>query len=388
MKTLIYLTLLICSLSSCFGQTKKAPLSLIAPSDPLPQALSDKEIKSLTYSVDKGLKALAMLQLKDGSFRTVGHAKPAITSFAIMAFLSRGHKPGEGPYGKQLDKALNYVLAVQKKSGLFAEQEINYPLINTKPQGGDFYGQGGASKTYCHAICMLMLGEVYGLTEPQRAFRIRQGITNGLKCTLQLWDIRKSTAQDDGGFRYTRPWTDHTESDISVTGWYAASLRSIRNAGFDVPEKVMNRIAHYVIGNQHSNGGFRYIGTTPSSFVMTAAGTLCVALAGKHNHPALKKSCLYLSRFSADYRRSFLAYDGKYYPYYTCYYVTQASFQMGGALWARCMKECYRYLLPKQSSSGLWPNIGSASHYGSAYSTSLAIIALTPSLQLLPIYQR
>lgn len=388
MKVLIYLTLLICSLGCCFGQANKARLPLIGPSDPLPQALTDTEIKSLTTSVDKGLNALAKLQLDDGSFPTIDHAKPAVTSFAIMAFLSRGHRPGEGPYGKQLDNALNYVLTAQKKSGLFAEQELNYPLINVIPQSGDFYGRGGASKTYCHAICMLMLGEVYGLTEPQRAFRIKQGITNGLKCTLQLWDIRKSNAQDDGGFRYTRPWHDLTEGDLSITGWHAASLRSIRNAGFEVPEKVMNRIAAYVIRNQNSDGGFRYIASSSSSIVMTAAGTLCVALAGKHNHPSLKKSCLYLSKFSANSRRSFLAHDGKYYPYYTCYYVTQASIQMGGQLWARCMKECYRYLLPKQRPSGLWPATGAASSYGSAYSTSLAIIALTPSLQLLPIYQR
>ncbi len=389
MNFISYIIVFICSLGCCFGQVPKGEISLIDPSAPLPQALTDTEMKKLTDSVDRGLKALARLQEANGSFQTQRHGKPAITSLAIMAYLSRGHRPGEGPYGKQLDRALNYVLSIQQKSGLFAAQELNYPEINMIPRGGDLYVNGGGAKTYCHAICMLMLGEVYGLTEPQRAFRIKQGIEKGLKCTLQLWDIRKGEAKDDGGFRYTRPWRDRAEGDVSVTGWHAASLRSIRNAGFDVPEKVMDRIANFVLRNQTPQGGFRYISSDDrSSFIMTAAGTLCVALAGKHKHPALLKSSAYLSKFSARNINAFLSHCRRYYPYYTCYYVTQASIQMGGQLWVTGMKECYNYLLPLQDPTGIWPRRGSAAPYGAAYSTSLAIIALTPCMKILPIYQR
>ena len=42
----------------------------------------------------------------------------------------------------------------------------------------------------------------------------------------------------------------------------------------------------------------------------------------------------------------------------------------------------------KGAPKRLWPSTGSAGTYGYAYSTSMAIIALTPHLQLLPIYQR
>ena len=37
-----------------------------------------------------------------------------MTSFCVMAFLSRGHTPGFGPYGKQLDRAIDYVLSCQQ----------------------------------------------------------------------------------------------------------------------------------------------------------------------------------------------------------------------------------------------------------------------------------
>lgn len=388
MKYLSYLILFISSLGFCSAQISQADLPFIDPTGPLPQALSDAEIKKLTASVDKGLAALAKLQLEDGSFPSADYTKPAITSFAVMAFLSRGHLPGEGPYGEQLDKGLDYVLSIQKESGMFATSEINYKEINTIPSR-DVYNSGGAAKTYCHAISMLMLGEIYGLTEHKRSFRVKKAIEKGFKCTLEIWDIRKKSANDDGGFRYIRPWRDNSEGDVSITGWHAASLRSISNAGFEVPDKVMERIANYVLRNQSEDGGFRYMFDAPkSSSIMTAAGTLCVALAGKHKHPALKKSCAYLSTFSAKNADSFLSHSNRHYPYYTCYYVTQASIQMGGQLWVKCMKESYNYLLPMQESSGLWPMKGSAARYGPAYSTSLAIIGLTPCMKILPIYQR
>ncbi len=388
MRRLFYLILFMCALGSSTAQIGNNKLPLIDPAAPLPQALSDAEIKKLTASVDRGLAALAKMQLDDGGFPAADYTKPAITSFAIMAFLSRGHLPGEGLYGKQLDKALDYVLSVQKKSGLFAFSEINYKEINVIPSH-DIYNGGGAAKTYCHAICMLMLGEVYGITEHQRALRIRESIEKGFKCTLEIWDVRKGKKEDDGGFRYIRPWRDRSEGDASITGWHAASLRSISNAGFDVPEKVMDRIANYVLRNQAEDGGFRYTSNTAkSSMIMTAAGTLCLALAGEHKHPALVKSSVYMSSFSANGKDSFLSHSNRYYPYYTCYYVTQASIQMGGQLWVKCMKETYKSLLPMQEATGLWPCVGSAAKYGSAYSTSLAIIGLTPCIKILPIYQR
>jgi hypothetical protein len=366
--------------------------SLVAPSKPLPEALGDQKIKLLTTKVDLGLAALAKLQEEDGSFPTKEYARPAITSLAIMAYLSRGHKPSEGPYGTLLDKAVNFILASQKKSGIFAQEEVNFPLINTMIPAtgvdGYFYGDGGAAKTYCHGICMLMLGEVYGLTSPERGFRIRNAIEKGLKCTLQLWDIRQGADEYDGGFRYTRPWRDGAEGDLSITGWHAASIRSIRNAGFDVPQKMMDRVAAFVLRTQNSDGGFGYIPGSRSTHIMTSAGSLCMALAGKHDHPSVKKSCRFLKDFDSDNYRHLTSYNGSHYPYYTCYYMTQFSIQMGGQLWKHCMNECYDYLIRNQDVSGLWQKRGRASHYGPAYSTSMAIIALTPPLQLLPIYQR
>ena len=372
------------------GQLAQKPnigLPLIDPTGELPEVLNSQQFSQLVAAVDRGLVALKKEQQPDGRFLTINHGQPAVTALAVMAYISRGHMPGEGPYGELLAKAINYVLSQQKKSGIFSHMELDPAKINVIPSTANNEFEEMAAQTYSHAICMLMLGEVYGLTAEKESFRIRNAIENGLKFTIQLWDIRPPPARDDGGFRYTRPWTDGAEGDVSITGWHAASLRSIRNAGFDVPQAVMDRIAAYITRNQNQDGGFAYIANQNSTFTMTAAGTLCLALAGKHGSAETLRAATYLSRFRVSDPSAF-GDSGRKWPYYCCYYQTQASIQLGGQLWVTCMGEISKYLLSKQSASGLWPPDGSDSEFGPSYSTSMAVIALTPVLQILPIYQR
>ncbi len=379
------LALLPCSPLS--AQAAPNQLPLLAPQEPLPEALSGEESVKLLISVDRGLAALQKEQQEDGSFKTISYGQPAVTALAVMAYLSRGHKPGQGPYGESLEKAINYVLTKQKKSGLFSHTEIDYARLHEVPESGEDFDIM-AAQTYNHAISMLMLGEVYGLMSEKEDFRLREAITKGLTCTIQLWDIRKKDATDDGGFRYTRPWEDGAEADVSITGWHAASLRSIRNAGFDVPQRVIDRLVGYLTRNQHADGGFGYRARSNSRFTMTAAGTLCVALAGKHDDPALARAAAYLYRFDVNSYWAFADSSQRNWPYYSCYYMTQAAIQLGGGVWVKCMRQCYTYLIQKQDPSGYWMPDGTDASYGKAYSTSMAIIALTPPLQLLPIYQR
>ena len=365
----------------------KPGIPLIDPANELPEVLNDQQLKQLVTAVDRGLVSLKKLQREDGSFPTAPYGQPAVTALAVMAYLSRGHLPREGPYGEVIEKAINYVLSQQKKSGIFSHMEIDYGKLNMNTSV-DMDFDNMAAQSYSHGICMLMLGEVYGLTAEKESFRIRGAIDKGLKFTIQLWDIRPKRKEDVGGFRYTRPHDDNADADVSVTGWHAASLRSIRNAGFDVPQSVMDRIAAYMIGNQNDDGGFGYFTKRRSTFTITAAGTLCLALSGRNGSPEVLRAATYLSRFRSSDPRALAGLSTRMWPYYGCYYLTQASIQLGGQVWVTCMGECSKYLLNKQSPGGLWPPDGSDYVYGPCYSTSMAILALTPVLQILPIYQR
>src|SRR4051812_8757291 len=124
------------------------------PQAPALDVLSAGQWKKADDSVDSGLAWLALKQQPDGSFPTAASGQPAVTSLAVMAFLSRGHLPGAGSYGKQLDRAIDFVLAQQQPEGLLFGSSTEMPVTD--------WNQGAHTANYNHAICGLMLGEVFG----------------------------------------------------------------------------------------------------------------------------------------------------------------------------------------------------------------------------------
>ena len=114
---------------------------------------------------------------------------------------------------------------------------------------------------------------------------------------------------------------------------------------------------------------------------MTGAGVFCLVLFGEHSHPFVLDGGATLSRmdFSGTHELGER-------PYYTCYYLSQAATQLGGDHWRSIYRKTTDYVMARQESDGKWAPDGDP-QYGPIYSTSLAVLALTPQLQLLPIYQ-
>src|SRR5262249_9081781 len=130
--------------------------------------LSASEWKQIDRGVDRGLAWLATQQLPDGSWPTYESGQVAVTSLATMAFLSRGHRPGEGPYGAVIDRAIDYVMSQQQSNGLFYGSATDMPAT-------DWY-EGAQTATYNHAIAGLMLCEVFGITDEARAKKLRPAL--------------------------------------------------------------------------------------------------------------------------------------------------------------------------------------------------------------------
>lgn len=367
-----------------FGETHCWAQSLIDPTEPLPPSMSFDQQTLVIEAIDKGLEALAKQQEADGGFKTAKNYKCGITGLSVMGFLARGHQPGIGPYGKTIDDAVDYVLSQQQESGIFNANPIgntNLPTVFHK-------AESPFASTYNHAISMLMLGEVYGQTLGERNARVRLAIEKGLEFTVRLWNIRKKKEGDKGGWRYVRPYPgDGRDSDLSVTAWHMTSLRSLKNAGFDVPKEIVDEVAQYVLGLQTMRPGqFAYIPGKSPSDTMTAAGALCLCLAGKFDAPCLVASAKRLCSLSP---KSILRdpSGGRIWPYYKSYYIAQASAQLGGQTWIKCNRNLSVLLLTLQNPDGLWPPNGGGQTCGPSYSTALAVLALGTQLQLLPIYQ-
>jgi hypothetical protein len=76
--------------------------------------------------------------------------------------------------------------------------------------------------------------------------------------------------------------------------------------------------------------------------------------------------------------------------FYSAYYCSQAAMQLGGRYWEGIFPPLMKSLLNAQSPDGSWPvelKSGDAI-FSNVYTTSLAVLALTPPYQLLPVYQK
>src|SRR4051794_20363914 len=76
-------------------------------------------------AVDKALSYLSKNQRDDGSWPQGRTSTTAVPSLAVMAFLSRGHVPGQGPYGEVVNKAIDYVLKCQQEDGMLSKGNGN-----------------------------------------------------------------------------------------------------------------------------------------------------------------------------------------------------------------------------------------------------------------------
>jgi hypothetical protein len=170
--------------------------------------LSPAEWQRVDGAVERGLQWLASQQQADGSFPTMATGQPAITSLCMMAFIAHGYVPGDGPYGKRLEKATEYVLSCQKKNGLVT-------LLG--PEGERITRQisheiGGCA-TYNHGISSLVLSEIYGMSPPADARQLQAGIAKAVSATLEMQRWPKDYADDRGGWRYIDHFDDK-DSDL------------------------------------------------------------------------------------------------------------------------------------------------------------------------------
>ncbi len=392
--TMLKLTVTVCLLSLLTAvryvqesQAQESQLATIAPTSDLSSALPPKEWSRVEASVDAGLHWLAAQQAADGQFPSDPVAQPAVTSLAIMAFLSRGHVPDHGRYGKQISKAIDFVLSTQKRRGYFC-------LLPLTPGGG----QPNTSQTvhYNHAIAGLMLGEAYGMTTGERSRNIEEALATALLYTREVQTRTKAHPSLHGGFRYGYPDSPTAGSDMSISGWSLMFLRSARNAEFQVPKQYFDEGLDFVErcfveeSDQRELGVFSYLpadapgGEKRSvSLANTASAMLTLTLGGRHDTEMIRAGTQWFQ--SRDYPRP---WQNGYF-YLASYYSSQAMAQVGGDTWNQIYPQIARNMIEEQSDDGSWPlGTGNERNYASTYTTSFAILALTPAYQLLPIFQR
>jgi hypothetical protein len=308
-----------------------------------------------------------------------------------MAYLSKGHMPGEGAYGRQIDLAIDYVLRLQQPNGLLAAGSDSSTVSLQAQFQVETVSASAKTANYNHAVSGLMLTEVYGMTDRTRAAKLKPSIVKALGFSRRVQTLPKASPLDKGGWRYQNPRTSG-ESDLSVTSWELMFYRSARNAEFTVPKEFVDDAVGYVLRCWEENQGIFYYkksGTDQRwSRGMVGAGILSLAMAGQHQtRVAYRAGDWLLTRPFQHFGESVGGGDRFFY---SAYYCSQAMAQLGGRYWKQFFPRLVNVLLQSQQSSGEWPPepYGSDRMFGNTYTTAMAVLALTPPLQLLPVYQR
>lgn len=351
--------------------------------------LAPEQWRQLNRAVDRGLRFLAASQRSDGSFPTTDEGQPGVTSLCIMAMLSRGHQPGKGPYGAQINRAIDYVLDMQNQNGAIMSDRWVGPSFDDIRRNSDGRIRSFPGN-YSHGISGVMLGEVFGMTDSPRNERIRGAIVKALDYTRRLQTRPKAMQVDRGGWRYVHRET--TDSDLSITAWQLMFLRSARNADFNVPAQWITEAMGYVHRTfDVDQKAFVYAITGPERYCsrgMVGAGIVCLELGGEHRSPTAKEAGNWILRRSFEtYNRSY-SHDDRYH--YGAFYCSQAMFQLGGEYWHTFFPKLLKALVEAQHPDGSWDTEAGSDDdvYGNAYTTALAVLALATPYQLLPIYQR
>ena len=310
-------------------------------------AVDVKMTEATKLATARALEWLAHKQNTDGSWSTQRFPhNTAVTSFALLAFMSQGHLPSQGLYGPEVARGCRFLLASSRADGY---------LVGAR--GGNMY---------CHAMATLALAELWGMTGDEE-------IKPVLKKAVELI-VRCQNAE--GGWRYEPA---PTGADISVTIMQVMALRAAKNSGLFVPDKTLkNAIAYIKRLHQVRSGGFGYQhASDPPGFARSAAGICVLQLSGAYEAREIPKAVSFLKQHFG---------DGHYF-WYGHYYAAHAMHQVGGKEWQDWYRRISTDLLANQAADGSWTNWHNE-NVGPAYQTAIAVIILSVPANYLPIFQR
>ena len=372
-------------------------------------------------AIEAGLAWLAEHQIKEGPDAGAWPTsrpqyQPAMAGFAGLAFLANGHQPGQGEYGRVIDRAMEYVMGSMDAEG--------------------YLGQGDPSGMYIHAICTLFgLSYLGASPDPEREAELAGWCRRSLKVIIDAQAVARP-AMAQGGWRYT---PNTTESDLSVTSWQMLVLHAARQCGYRIEPSVTDAALAYInraytevepkeptikdeeprsrsretsvdedgrdgadpadapdqdAPNAHESGyvvaGFVYrpgVSTRPEPSA-TGVAVFIKSLFEKEADDKVRQSLAFLRQFPPSWGGR--QYGGYYY--FALFYISQGMFQVGGETWEDYRDSVGEILIEQQNGDGSWPfppdNRPQSRLTGDCYPTSLAVLVLSLEKQYLPMYQR
>jgi hypothetical protein len=353
-------------------------LSLLAAALAPAAALLAEGDWEITQEGEEALaRGLAWLDRNQGPSGNWDSNDLGLVSMGALAFLSAGHIPGHGKYGRAVEKSLDYVIRNAKPSG----------LLNIADQRRDMYN---------HGLAAFVLGQAYGMTNDPRLSAV---LDRALK-------LIASTQCEDGGWDYVahRQQKGH---DLSLAVMQAKALRSAMDSGLEVPAEVVEVAIRSVREHYRSRSGkngladpsarnepgqFTYDGGS-ATLAMAAAGVVCLQEFGEYDDWRIPRN---LDVIVPEVEKLGREKSGKVpFDAYTLYYVGQALYQAGGDPWRRCYPKLRDALVAAQNrvtndpaNDGSWhDNVRVSGKPGDLYGTAVGCFILAIPNRYLPILQ-
>lgn len=290
----------------------------------------------------KGLKFLASTQKTDGSWPDSQGRQPGVVGLAILAFLAHGEDPQNGPYAKNIQKAVDFLIKSQKKENGYIGNSM-----------------------YNHGFATLALAECYGMMDDKR---IAPALKSAVKLIL--------SAQKRNPKKAWRYGPDDRTADTTVAGCQIVALLGARNAGVPVPDQALDDALKYMASCRGSNGSYGYTSKSGGRLTLTAIGSLCLSLAKKKDDPAFPTITKYLKRQMSG--------QGHHYRFYHEYYMSQALFHADHEAWKKWNAQNIKLMTASQQIDGKW----SDGTMGITGATSGALLSMALNYRFLPIYEK
>lgn len=318
---------------------------------------------NVATTVDRGLRWLASTQSRIGHWEArEGRYPTAMTALAGMALLAEGSTTTQGPYARNIRRAVDYLVGQSNPNGLIGD-----------PNRDDRY-------TYGHGFAMLFLSQLLGEEEDMAR---REQLVDVLTRAV-IFTGRAQTG--DGGWGYLSAKDGNGFDEGSTTVTQVQGLRGCRNVGIDVPREIIDKAIAYIHKCTMQDGGVQYSskggGGRPA---ITAAAVACLFNAGEYDSD-------YVPRLLEYCKRPLQNIDNKSFGHwhYAHYYYAQVMYREGGAAWDTYRGEVFDKLVnqieavPGDDSMGYWGQ----GFIGPVYTTAINLTILQLENGTLPIYQR
>jgi hypothetical protein len=326
----------------------------LLPATPAQAAKRDPKWEA---SMEKGLKWVAKAQSTQGHW-TAGGYPTAMTALAGTALIGSGSTTTQGPYAKNIRKAVDFLLSKLRDNGLIGD-----------PRNDNRY-------TYGHGFSMLFLSQVLGEEQDEE---VREELVNA--CTKSVeFSVRAQAPTGGWGYVSTKDQPDFDEGSTTIT--QVQGLRGCRNAGIVVPTEAIDKAREYIYQCRNQDGGISYSsrnrGSSRPAITAAALATLYNAGAYDDKHvPPMLEYCKKNLQNLSEGPNSF----GHWH--YTYLYYSQVMYRQGETEWAPFRDKLYNKIVGEQTADGSWTG-----NIGPIYVTACNLIMLQLDKAYLPIYQR